>query len=124
MQKQSAVEITGRSEYYFFQVDECVTALKSTSTGEIMCWIHISDQSDEASAPKDIEAWKYYSYNPYWGRSHVSNIVLSVNGLSASRLMTTIPLDGPLQILNVPPAQRFNDLISQNYREESVLQVI
>ena len=60
-----------------------------------MCRIHIADQSDKAPATKGIEAWKYYRYNHYRGYNHVPNIVLSVNGLSASQLMTTtVPPSG------------------------------
>ena len=83
-----------------------------------------ADQSDKAPATKGIEAWKYYPYNHYQGYTHVPNIVLSVNGLSASQLMTTTFSDGASQLLNVPPAKRFNDSISQNQREESLSQIV
>ena len=51
-------------------------------------------------------------------------IVLSVNGLSESQLMTTTFSDGALQLLNGPPAKRFNESILQKQREESLTQVI
>ena len=38
--------------------------------------------------------------------------------------MTTTFSDGTLQLLNVPPAKRFNESISQNRREESLSQII
>ena len=85
---------TGRPEYTASQDDECVTAMNSIPLGEIMCRVHIADQSDKATATKRIEAWKYYRYNHYRGYNHAPNIVLSVNGLSASQLMTTIFSDG------------------------------
>ena len=115
---------TGRPEYTGSQDDECVTAMNSIPPGEIMCRVHIADQSDKAPATKGIEAWKYYRYNHYQGYTHVPNIVLSVNGLSASQLMTTTFSDGASQLLNGPPAKRFNESISQKQREESLTQVI
>jgi hypothetical protein len=115
---------TGRPEYSSSQDDECVTAMKSIRPGEIMCRVHIADQSEKAPAAKGIEAWKYYRYNHYQGYTHVPNIVLSVNGLSASQLMTTTFSDGASQLLNVPPAKRFNESISQNQREESLSQIV
>ena len=101
--------------------------MKGTPLGEIMCRVHIADQYDNAPATKGIEAWKYYPYNHYQaieGYTHVPNIVLSVNGLSASQLMTTTFSDGASQRLNVPPAKRFNESISQNQREESLSQIV
>ena len=56
---------TGRPEYSGSQDDECVTAMNSIPPGEIMCRVHIADQSDKAPATKGIEAWKYYQYNHY-----------------------------------------------------------
>ena len=56
---------TGRSEYSCSQYNECVTAMMSTPPGEIMCQVHIADQSDKAPAMKGIEAWKYFQYNNY-----------------------------------------------------------
>jgi hypothetical protein len=115
---------TGRPEYTGSQDDECVTAMNSIPPGEIMCRVHIADQSDKAPATKGIEAWKYYPYHHYQGYNHVPNVVLSVNGLSASQLMTTTFSDGASQLLNVPPAKRFNESISQNQREESLSQIV
>ena len=108
---------TGRPEHTGSQDDECVTAMNSIPPGVIMCRVHIADQSDKAPATKGIEAWKYYRYNHYQGYNHAPDIVISVNGLSASQLMTTTFSDGASQLLNGPPAKRFNDLISQNQRE-------
>ena len=56
---------TGRSEYILFQDDECVTAMNSIPPGEIMCRVHIADQSDKAPATKWIEAWKYYTQTSF-----------------------------------------------------------
>ena len=102
--------------------------MKSTPLGEIMCRVHIADQSDKAPATKGIDAWKYYRYNHYRGYNHAPNIALSesVNGfkLSASQLMTTIFSDDASQLLNVPPAKRFNESISLNRREESLSQIV
>ena len=70
---------TERSEYSCSQYNECVTAMKDTPLGEIMCrhcLVHIADQSDKAPATKGIEAWKYYPYNHYQDYNHVPNIVL------------------------------------------------
>ena len=39
-------------------------------------------------------------------------------------MMTTTFSDGASQLLNVPPAKRLNESISQNRREESLTQVI
>ena len=36
----------------------------------------------------------------------------------------TIARDGASQLLNVPPAKRFNESISQNQREESLSQIV
>ena len=99
-------------------------AMKGTPLGEIMCRVHIADQSDKAPATKGIEAGKYYRYNHYQGYNHAPDIALSVNGLSASQLMTTIFSGGASQLLNVPPAKRFNESISQNRREESLSQIV
>ena len=85
---------TGRSEYILSQDDECVTAMNSIPPGEIMCQVHLADQSDKAPATKGIEPWKYYRYIHHRCYNHVPNIVLSVNGLSASQLMTTTFSDG------------------------------
>ena len=49
---------TGRSEYSCSQYNECVMAMKGTPLGEIMCRVHIADQSDKAPATTGIEAWK------------------------------------------------------------------
>ena len=38
--------------------------------------------------------------------------------------MTTTFSDGASQLLNVPPAKRFNESISQNHREESLSQIV
>ena len=38
--------------------------------------------------------------------------------------MTTTFSDGASQLLNVPPAKRFNESISQNQREESLSQIV
>ena len=100
-----------------------VVAMKSIPPGEIMCRVHIADQSDKTQATKGIDAWKYFLDHQYLGYNHVPNIVLPVNGLSASQLMT-INRDGASQLLNVSPAKRFNELISQNQREESLPQVV
>jgi hypothetical protein len=78
--------------------------MMTTPPGKIMCLVHIADQSDKVPATKGSEAWIHYRCNPYQGYNHVPNIALSANGLSASQWMTTIPLDGALQALNVPPA--------------------
>ena len=102
---------TERSKYSCSQYNECVTAMKSKPPGEIMCRVHIADQSDKAPATKGIEAWKYCRYNHYRGYNHAPDIVLSVNGLSASQLMTTTFSDGASQLLNVQPAKRFNESI-------------
>jgi hypothetical protein len=115
---------TGRSEYILFQDDECVTAMNSIPPGEIMCREHIADQSDNAPATKGIEARKYFRDIQYRGNNHVPNIALPVTGLSASQLMTTTFSDGASQLLNGPPAKRFNESISQKQREESLTQVI
>ncbi len=48
---------TGRSEYFLFQDDECVTAMNSIPHGEIMGKVHIADRSDKAPATKGIDAW-------------------------------------------------------------------
>ena len=85
--------------------------------------VHIADQSDKVPATKGIEAWKYFRDNQYRGYNHVPNIVLPVTGLSASQLRT-INRDGALQLLNVPPAKRFNESIMQKQREELLLQVV
>ena len=86
--------------------------MKGTPLGGVMRRVHIADQSDKAPAAKGIEAWKYY--NHYRGYNHAPDIVISVNGMSASQLMTTTFSDGASQLLNVPPAKRFNESISQN----------
>ena len=63
---------TGRSKYFLFQDDECVTAMNSIPPGEIMGLVHIADRSDKAPATKGIDAWIFQGYN------HVPNIALSV----------------------------------------------
>ena len=98
--------------------------MNSIPPGEIMCRVHIADQSDKAPATKGIEAWKYFRDIQYRGYNHVPNIALPVTGLSASQLMTTTFSDGASQLLNVPPDKRFNESISQKQREESLTQVI
>ena len=100
--------------------------MKSTPPGEIMRLVHIADQSDKAPETKGIDAWKYYRYNHSRGYNHAPDIMLSVNGLSASPLMTTTFSDDASQLLNVPPAKRFNESISQNQnqREESLSQIV
>jgi hypothetical protein len=85
---QVLLNLTGRSEHSCSQCNECVTAMMKIPPGEIMCLVHIADLFDKAPATKGIEAWKYCLYNPYWGYNHVPNIALSVDGLSASQLMT------------------------------------
>ena len=62
---------TGRSEF-FFQDDECVTAMDIIPPGEIMGLVHIADRSDKAPATKGIDAWIFQGYN------HVPCISLSV----------------------------------------------
>ena len=114
---------TGRSEYILSQDDECVKAMKRMPPGEIICQVHIADQSDEAPATKGIKAWKYFRDNQYRGYNHVPNIALPVTGLSASQLMT-INRDGASQLLNASPAKRFNESISQKQREELLPQVV
>ena len=47
---------TGGSEYSCSQYNVCVTAMKGTPLGGIMCRVHIADQSDQAPATKGIEA--------------------------------------------------------------------
>ncbi len=91
---------TGRSEYFLFQDDECVTAMTSIPPVEIMGWVHIADRSDKAPATKGIDAWIFQGYN------HVPSIALSVYRSSASQLMTN-PRDGASQLLNASPAKRF-----------------
>ena len=73
--------------------------MKGTSLGEIVRRVHIADQSDKAPATKGIEAWKYFRDNQYRGYNQVPSIELTVNGLSASQLMT-INRDGASQLLN------------------------
>ena len=92
--------------------------MKIIPIGEIMGLAHIADLSDKAPATKGIEAWKYYRYNHYQGYNHAPDIVISVDGLSASQLMTTTLSDGASQLLNVPPAKLFNESMLQDSREE------
>ncbi len=99
---------TGRPEYFLFQDDECVTAMNSIPSGEIMGLVHIADRSDKASATKGFDAWKGYPTNQYQGYNHAPNIALSVYRLSASQSMTN-PRDGASQLLNASPAKRFNE---------------
>ena len=91
--------------------------------GEVLSRVHNADQSDKATAAKGIEACKYHQ-DYYRGYNHVPNISLPVNGLSASQLMTTTFSDGASQLLNVPPAKRFNESMSQKQREESLSQIV
>jgi hypothetical protein len=82
------LKLTGRSEYSFSQDDQCLNAMTTIPPSEIMCRVHIADQSDKAPATKGIEAWKYYRYNPYRGYNHVPNIAtlhyLSMDCLQAN----------------------------------------
>ncbi len=71
---------TGRSEYFLFQDDECVTTINSIPPGEIKGRVHIADRSDKAPATKGIEAWIFQGYN------HAPRIALSVYGSSASHI--------------------------------------
>ncbi len=110
---------TGRSEYFPFQDDECVTAMNIIPLGEIMGQVCIAHQSDKAPATKGIDAWKgypAYPANQFQGYNPVPNIALSVYRSSASQLMTN-PLDGASQILKSSPAKPFNQTISQKQRE-------
>ncbi len=68
---------TRRSDYFLSQDEECVTAIESTPSGEIMCLVHIADRSDKAPAMKGTDAWtqKYYLDHQYQGNNHVPNIV-------------------------------------------------
>ena len=108
---------TGRSEYFLFQDDECVTAMNSIPPGEVMGRVHIADRSDKAPATKGIDAWIFQ------GNNHVPSIALSVYRSSASQLMTN-PRDGASQLLNASPAKRFNESISQKQREELLTQIV
>ena len=45
---------TGRPEYSGSQDDECVTTMNSIPPGEIMCRVHIAEQSDKAPATKGM----------------------------------------------------------------------
>ena len=56
---------TGRSVNILPQDDECVTAMNSIPPGEIMCQVHIANQSDKVQATKGIEGWKYFRGNKY-----------------------------------------------------------
>ncbi len=78
---------TGRSEYFPFQDEECVTAMNSIPPGEIKGPVHIADGSDKATATKGIDAWIFQGYN------RVPHIALSVYRSSASQFMTN-PRDG------------------------------
>ena len=117
----------GRLDYPNFtsQDDECVTAMMTIPPGESMGQVHIADQSDKAHEMKgtDHDAGKYYLCNHYRGYQHVLNIAQSVYGSPASQLMT-ISRDGASQLLNGPPTKCFNESISQNYREESLSQIV
>ena len=88
-----------------------------------MCRVHIADQSDKAPATKGIKAWKHHQDNYYLGYKHAPNIALSVNGLSASQLMT-VNRDDASQLLNGSPAKCFNEAISQNQQEELLPQIV
>ncbi len=107
----------GRSEYFLFQDDECVSAMNSIPPGEIMGQVHIADRSDKAPATKGIDVWILQGYN------HVPNNELSVYRSSASQLMTN-PRDGSSRLLNASPAKCFNELISQKQREELLTQIV
>ena len=50
------LKLTGGSENFCSQNNECVTAMKGTPLGGVMRRIHIADQSDKAPATKGIEA--------------------------------------------------------------------
>ena len=68
---------TGRSEYFLFQDDEYVTAMKSIPPGVIiMGRVHIADRSDKAPATKGIDAWKCHPANQVQGYNHIPNIAL------------------------------------------------
>ncbi len=53
------LKLTRRSDY-FMQYEECVTAMKSICTGEIMALVHIADQSDKAPVTEGLDSWKFY----------------------------------------------------------------
>jgi hypothetical protein len=114
---------TGSSEYFLFQDDECLTAMKSIPSGKIMGRVHIADQSDKAPATKGIDAWKGYPANQVQGYKHNPNGALSFYRSSASQWMTT-PQDGSSQLLNASPAKRFNESILQKQREELLKQMV
>ena len=42
------LKLIGRTEYSCSQYNECVTAMNGTPLGEIMCRVHIADQSESA----------------------------------------------------------------------------
>jgi hypothetical protein len=77
---QVLLKSTGRSEYFLFQDDECLTAMNSHGIlpGEIMGRVHIADRSDKAQATKGIDAWEGYPAYQVQGYNHVPNIALSV----------------------------------------------
>ena len=74
-------------------------------------------------ATKRINAWKYYRANTYQGYNHVLNIAQPDNESPASQLMT-ISRDGTSQLLNVQPAKRLNESISQNHPEELLQHIV
>ncbi len=49
------LKLTGRSEYFCFQDDVCMTAMNSIPPGEIMGRVHVADRSDKAPAAKGID---------------------------------------------------------------------
>jgi hypothetical protein len=83
---------TGRSEYFLFQDDKCVTAMNSIPPGEIMGRVHIADQSDKAPATKGVDAWKGYPANQFQGFNHVPNIstILATLSTMLSKTRTEI----------------------------------
>ncbi len=117
------LKLTGISEYFLFQDDECVMTMNSIPPGEIMGLVHIADRSEKAPATKGIDAWKGYPANKFQGYKHVPNIALSVYRSSARQLMTN-PRDGTSQLLNASLAKRFNESILQKQREEWLTQIV
>ena len=108
---------TGGSEYPCSQYNECVTAMKGIHLLVESCaGFTLQTNLTKHQQRKGIEAWKYYRYNHYQGYNHVPNIVLSVNGLSASQLMTTIFSGDASQLLNVPRHCRLLNVSMSRYR--------
>ncbi len=80
--------------------------------------VHIVDRSNEAQATKGVDARKGIDALEYYrGYNHVLNIAQPVNGSPASQLISR---DGASQLFNVPPANRFNESISQIHRKKSL----